>query len=135
MIGSRDIEIRRAVFDWLDDISAAYATATNQVAEDGEEARREYVTRAVRQRLHQQLFRERVLRAYQERCALCSLRHQELLDAAHITPDSHPEGEPVGRVFAGPFTRLGAWPRMTASTKAQRPQKWLRRLGDSAVSA
>jgi HNH endonuclease len=51
--------------------------------------------RAARQRLHQQLFRERVLRAYQERCALCSLRHQELLDAAHITPDSHLEGEPV----------------------------------------
>ncbi len=79
----------------VDDISAAYAVATNQVAEDGAEARREYVTRAVRQRLHQQLFRERVLRAYQERCALCSLRHQELLDAAHITPDSHPEGDPV----------------------------------------
>ncbi len=79
----------------VDDISAAYATATNRVADSGAEARREYVTRAVRQRLHQQLFRERVLRAYQERCALCSLRHQELLDAAHITPDSHPEGEPV----------------------------------------
>jgi putative restriction endonuclease len=79
----------------VDDISAAYASATNQVADSGAEARREYVTRAVRQRLHQQLFRERVLRAYQEGCALCSLRHQEPLDAAHITPDSHPEGEPV----------------------------------------
>ncbi len=30
-----------------------------------------------------------------QRCALCSLRHQELLDAAHITPDSDLEGEPV----------------------------------------
>jgi putative restriction endonuclease len=40
-------------------------------------------------------FRQRVIRAYQERCALCSLRHQELLDAAHITPDRDPEGEPV----------------------------------------
>ena len=79
----------------VDDISSAYANATNQVADNGAEARREYVTRAVRQRLHQELFRERVLRAYQERCALCSLRHQELLDAAHITPDSHPEGDPV----------------------------------------
>lgn len=79
----------------VDDISAAYASTTSQVADSGAEARREYVTRAVRQRLHQQLFRERVLRAYQERCALCSLRHQELLDAAHITPDSHLEGEPV----------------------------------------
>jgi putative restriction endonuclease len=64
----------------VDDISAAFAAASNRVADDGAEARREYVTRAVRQRLHQELFRERVLRAYQERCALCSLRHQELLD-------------------------------------------------------
>ena len=29
------------------------------------------------------------------RCALCRLRHQELLDAAHITPDSEAEGEPL----------------------------------------
>jgi putative restriction endonuclease len=93
VVGDDPAALRFAI--QVDDISAAYASATNQVADDGSEARREYVTRAVRQRLHQQLFRERVLRAYQERCALCSLRHQELLDAAHITPDSHPEGEPV----------------------------------------
>ena len=79
----------------VDDISAAYAVAARQVADGTEEARRQYVTRTVRQRLHQERFRERVLHAYQDRCALCSLRHQELLDAAHITPDSHPEGEPV----------------------------------------
>ena len=79
----------------IDDISAAYAAPASQAADVAEEARREYVTRAVRQRLHQELFRERVLRAYQDRCALCSLRHQELLDAAHITPDSHPDGDPV----------------------------------------
>ena len=30
-----------------------------------------------------------------EQCALCRLKHPELLDAAHIIPDSHPEGEPV----------------------------------------
>ncbi len=81
----------------VDDISAALAsgTATYSIAEDGAEARRAYVTRTVRQRLHQVAFRERVIRAYSERCALCSLRHQELLDAAHITPDRDPEGEPV----------------------------------------
>ena len=50
---------------------------------------------AFRRRLHQVAFRERVLRAYAERCALCRLRHQELLDAAHITPDGDAEGEPV----------------------------------------
>ena len=32
---------------------------------------------------------------YRERCALCHLKHRELLDAAHIVPDAHPEGEPV----------------------------------------
>jgi len=57
--------------------------------------RRSYATREFRQRLHQSSFRERVLRAYRDQCALCRLRHRELLDAAHILPDVEPEGEPV----------------------------------------
>lgn len=57
--------------------------------------RRAYVTREVRQRVHQQVFRARVLDAYREQCACCRLRHEQLLDAAHIIPDSEPEGEPV----------------------------------------
>jgi putative restriction endonuclease len=81
----------------VDDMSAALAAAasTYPIIDDGAEARRGYVTRTVRQRLHQVAFRERVIRAYAERCALCSLRHQELLDAAHITPDRDPDGEPI----------------------------------------
>jgi putative restriction endonuclease len=80
----------------VDDIGAALGSSDSFLAiGEGADARRSYVTRAVRQRLHQVAFRERVIRAYQERCALCLLRHQELLDAAHITPDSHDEGEPV----------------------------------------
>lgn len=59
------------------------------------EARRAYVTVLTQRRLHQQGFRERVLRAYQEQCAICRLRHDELLDAAHILPDGHPKGEPI----------------------------------------
>lgn len=59
------------------------------------EARRAYVTVLTQRRLHQQGFRERVLRAYQEQCAICRLRHDELLDAAHILPDGHPQGEPI----------------------------------------
>jgi putative restriction endonuclease len=59
------------------------------------EARRAYITVLTQQRLHQQGFRERVLRAYREQCAICRLRHDELLDAAHILPDSHPKGEPI----------------------------------------
>lgn len=49
----------------------------------------------MRRRLHQEAFRERVLEAYRERCALCHLKHRKLLDASHIAPDSSPEGEPV----------------------------------------
>ncbi len=63
------------------------------VAED-EYARRRYITSKVRVRLHQSSFRERVLKAYQSQCALCRLKHIELLDAAHIIPDSDPEGRP-----------------------------------------
>jgi len=57
--------------------------------------RRRYTTTQVRQRLHQQGFRERVLAAYHEQCALCRLRHPELLEAAHIIPDNEPGGEPI----------------------------------------
>src|ERR1700730_4580998 len=59
------------------------------------EARRAYVTVETQRRLHQQGFRERVLRAYQEQCAICRLRHEELLEAAHILPDGHPKGDPI----------------------------------------
>jgi putative restriction endonuclease len=65
------------------------------VGREGTEARREYVTALARRRLHQRAFRERVLGAYRHQCALCRLKHDELLDAAHIIPDSDPEGEPV----------------------------------------
>lgn len=67
------------------------------VREAPESARRSYVTASVRVRLHQRAFRERVLEAYHRQCAFCRFRHEEMLDAAHIVPDSHPEGEPVVR--------------------------------------
>lgn len=64
------------------------------VADDVTRARRAYVTAATQRRLHQSSFRERVLRAYHDCCSVCRLKHRGLLDAAHILPDSHPEGEP-----------------------------------------
>ena len=57
--------------------------------------RRGYLTSIAKVRIHQQAFRERVISAYQRQCALCGLKHDELLDAAHIVADSDPEGEPV----------------------------------------
>lgn len=71
------------------------AGSSGAVSEDEGDARRAYVTRSVRQRLHQVAFRERVMRAYAYQCTMCRLRHRELLDAAHITPDTDPEGEPI----------------------------------------
>lgn len=56
---------------------------------------RQYAQRLTRYRLHQGLFRPRVLRAYRTRCAMCRLRHASLLDAAHIVPDGQERGQPV----------------------------------------
>jgi putative restriction endonuclease len=69
--------------------------AKGETQEDASAARRVYVTAAVRVRLHQRAFRERVLEAYRRQCAFCRLRHEELLDAAHIVPDVEQEGEPL----------------------------------------
>ena len=62
---------------------------------DETDIRRRYVTRLFRQRLHQREFRERVVRAYQHHCAVCRLRRDELLEAAHILPDADPLGVPA----------------------------------------
>jgi putative restriction endonuclease len=59
------------------------------------DGRRAYLTASVKTRLHQRGFRERVLNAYRTSCAFCKLKHRELLDAAHIIPDSEPEGSPI----------------------------------------
>jgi len=67
----------------------------NKVAEPEEHYRRLYLTSNTLRRLHQRSFRERVLAAYQNHCALCNLRHIELLDAAHIIGDREEMGDPV----------------------------------------
>jgi putative restriction endonuclease len=64
---------------------------------DETEIRRRYATRLFRQRLHQREFRERVVRAYQHHCAICRLRREELLEAAHIVADADPLGLPAVR--------------------------------------
>jgi putative restriction endonuclease len=53
---------------------------------------RDYALREVRLRLHQQRFRRDVLRAYRQRCTICSLREAALVQAAHIVEDGEPEG-------------------------------------------
>ena len=46
-----------------------------------------YARREAKVRLHQKEFRAVVLDAYGCKCAICSLKHKPLLEAAHITPD------------------------------------------------
>lgn len=59
-----------------------------------ETSSRSYATVSTQRRLHQQSFRMRVMQAYRQCCAICRLKHSELLEAAHILPDNHPKGEP-----------------------------------------
>ena len=58
---------------------------------------RRYVMAESKRRLHQPVFRATVMRAYETRCAVCSLAHGQLLDAAHIVPDSDEAGIPTVR--------------------------------------
>lgn len=56
---------------------------------------RRYLITETKRRLHQPVFANQVMLAYETACAVCSLAHRELLDAAHIIPDTSPGGEPV----------------------------------------
>ena len=57
-----------------------------------DETLKRYAKAESKRRLHQPVFRASVMRAYETRCAVCALRHTELLDAAHIVPDSEDAG-------------------------------------------
>ena len=66
-----------------------------QVGEFSIPPERSYAMRQVRARLHQSAFRERVLHAYDRRCALSGLPEISLIDAAHIIRDGDAElGQP-----------------------------------------
>lgn len=98
--------IQWPVFIVIDDIknlsfiveaqSKSYVLPENEliISEPGEVDRR-YATRQMIQRLHQATFRELVLNAYKEHCAICALKHRALLDAAHIISD----GDILGRAI------------------------------------
>lgn len=70
----------RIAFAARDDVT------TNTAPETATERR--YALREVKQRLHQNMFREMVITAYGGRCALSGLPEPLLLDAAHIVADS-----------------------------------------------
>lgn len=56
---------------------------------------RRYTTVEAKVRLHQAEFRQLVLSAYGERCAVSGLPIPKLLDAAHILPDRDQRGHPL----------------------------------------
>ena len=55
---------------------------------------RRYAVREMRVRVHQARFRGRVIPAYTSQCAICRLKEERLLDAAHIVSDAELLGEP-----------------------------------------
>ena len=65
-----------------------------QLAVGDPELLRAYAERVVSTRLHQPIFRQRVLLAYGNQCSLCHLRHTRLLDAAHVLADAE-GGQPI----------------------------------------
>lgn len=63
--------------------------------DDVDDDTRRYAMQVTKARLHQRVFRTQVLLAYEGQCAICMIRHAELLDAAHIIGDGQPHGQPV----------------------------------------
>lgn len=73
-------------------VNLSGASTTFESAIPQEPIAREYAERRIFQRVHQPKFRAQVIMAYRTQCAICRIQHPELLDAAHIVPDSHERG-------------------------------------------
>lgn len=67
----------------MDESLRFFADPLNMSADE-----RRYAYRIAKTRLHQPVFRAKVMRAYNASCTVCSLKHLDLLDAAHIVSDS-----------------------------------------------
>jgi putative restriction endonuclease len=77
----------------IDDIS--YLNADREEDTMSGTERRSYIKQTVLYRAHQRQFRERVIAAYRIQCALCHIKHIELLDAAHIIGDREEHRDPI----------------------------------------
>lgn len=86
------VEDRPSELAVLVDVDAGEAADPDVIA--AAEVRPGYRAATRLARVHQAAFRERVIRAYQSACAMCQLRRAELLDAAHLIPDSDPRSRP-----------------------------------------
>lgn len=89
-----NLTFKVAVDDAIPTFEYAGTSISHQIAEVSD-VRHAYLTSTIKVRLYQRAFREKVLDAYKSQCSFCSLKHRELLDAAHIIPDTLPEGKPI----------------------------------------
>jgi putative restriction endonuclease len=80
-----DDPIARRVF-----LSPGVATVMGE-SEPAAGVTREYTMQITKRRLHQGRFRGLVMKAYAEKCTICRLKKPQLLEAAHIRADSHPD--------------------------------------------
>jgi putative restriction endonuclease len=87
---------------------------------------RAYAERLTKLRLHQPVFRARVLAAYERTCAICHLKHVDLLDAAHILSDAQggqpvvPNGLALCKIHHAAYDRdiIGIRPEYTVEVRA-----------------
>lgn len=94
--------------------------------EQPDDATRAYAERLTKMRLHQPVFRARVLAAYERTCAICRLKHVDLLDAAHILSDTDgglpivPNGLSLCKIHHAAYDRniLGIRPEYTVEIRA-----------------
>lgn len=77
-----ELSFRLALFP-VDSVVAGMGASWTDL---GAASRRHYLA-VVKRRVGQAVFRSVVMTAYRTQCAVCRLRHDELLDAAHIVPD------------------------------------------------
>lgn len=80
-----DDPITRRVF-----LSPGVATVMGE-SEPASGVTREYTMQVTKRRLHQGRFRGLVMKAYAEKCTICRLKKPQLLEAAHIRADAHPD--------------------------------------------
>lgn len=90
-----DRSSRKFVLDFRnsDDPARVFDPSLNAIPSS--EIQKQYSIQQTKRRVHQPAFRARVIKAYVEQCAICRLQHANLLDAAHILPDSHELGKPI----------------------------------------
>lgn len=100
------------VADWVPgELKVRLAFGQSAVEVIPEAPERRYAARLVQQRLHQASFREAVLMAYGNRCAITRLPEPRLLDAAHIVIDKDeslgqpivPNGLPLSKIHHAAF--------------------------------